>query len=318
MRRQARALNSKTAIVTGAAGGVGKATAAALAREGVKVALADLDQDAVDKAANDIGAGAIGLALDVSDLDAYTRYIDEVERQLGPLDILCNVAGIMPIGRFEEESANTTARLIDVNLHAVIHSTKEAARRMKARRSGHIVNVASGAGWIAGGGGATYCASKFGVVGYSEAVSLELRGTDVEISVVGPAVIKTDLSAGLKDVRGVRAVAPEEVADAIVEGLKSPRFAIFVPKAIGVMALGCSVLPYRTRHFLARVSHTDKLLLEADMGARTAYEARIAAAAATYKPPARQTETALKRESYGSRFGGPIAAKHPVEDQRCS
>src|ERR1700730_11161053 len=163
MSKQTRTLSGKTAIVTGAAGGVGKATAEALERQGVKVALADLDQAAVDLAAAETGSGAIGMALDVTDLGAYSRYIDEVERRLGPLDILCNVAGVMPVGPFESEPDNITERIIEVNLSAVIHSTKDAARRFKQRGSGHIVNVASGAGWIAGGGGATYCASKFGV-----------------------------------------------------------------------------------------------------------------------------------------------------------
>ena len=281
MAKQPRSLYGKVAIVTGATGGVGRATAKALAREGAKVALADLNQAAIETAAQEVGSGAIGVAVDVSDLDAYSRFIDEVEGRLGPLDILANVAGIMPVGPFEEEADATTARIIAVNLSGVIHSTKEAARRMKARGTGHIVNVASGAGWIAGGGGATYCASKFGVVGYSESVCLELRGSGVEISVVAPAVIKSQMSAGLKEVKGVRAVAPEEVAKAIVDGLKNPRFAIFVPKSIGVMAMMTSALPYRVRHAIARATNTDKLLLDVDKSARAAYEGNIATLAAT-------------------------------------
>jgi short-subunit dehydrogenase len=287
MAKQPRELRGKTAIVTGATGGVGKALAHALTREGVKVAMADLDQSKLDAAAAEVGGGAVGMALDVSDAEAYTRYIEEVEARLGPLDYLCNVAGIMPIGHFEDETEATTARIVDVNLTAVIHSTKEAARRMKPRGSGHIVNVASGAGWIAGGGGATYCASKFGVVGYSESVALELRGSGVEISVVAPAVIKTELSVGLKDIRGVRAIEPSEVADAIVGVLKRPRFAVFVPKAIGVMSMSFAAIPYRVRHFLSRMAKTDQLLLEADMGARVEYERKVAgdAPAPTAKEP---------------------------------
>jgi short-subunit dehydrogenase len=281
MAKQPRSLTAKVAIVTGATGGVGKATAKALAREGVKVALADLDRAAVEAAAQEVGAGAIGMALDVSDPAAYTRYIDEVERRLGPLDILANVAGIMPVGRFAEEPDATTLRILDVNLLGVIHSTKEGGRRMMARGTGHIVNVASGAGWIAGGGGATYCASKFGVLGYSESVSLELRGTGVEISVVAPAIIKSQMSVGLKEVRGIRSVAPEEVAEAIVQGLKYPRFAIFVPKSIGVMALMFSAIPYGVRHFLARAANSDRLLLDVDTGARAAYEGNIATLASS-------------------------------------
>jgi len=276
MAKQPRSLSGKTAIVTGATGGVGKALAHALTRQGVKVAMADLDQELLDAAAKDVGGGAIGMALDVSDRKAFSAYIDEVEKQFGPLDILCNVAAIMPVGDFDEETPATTERIIAVNLLGVIHSTKDAAHRMKRRGSGHIVNVASGAGWLAGGGGATYCGSKFGVVGYSESVALELRGSGVDISVVAPAVIKTELSTGLKEVRGVRAVEPSEVADVIVDVLRRPRFVAFVPKAIGVMAMGFSAVPYGARHFLARVAKTDKLLLSADMTKRAAYEKRVA------------------------------------------
>jgi len=277
MAKQPRSLAGKTAIVTGATGGVGNALAHALAREGVKVAMADLDQDKLDAAAAAVGGDAIGMALDVSDREAYSAYVDEVERRLGPLDFLCNVAAIMPVGDFDLEKPGTTDRIIEINLLGVIHSTKDAAHRMKRRGQGHIVNVASGAGWIAGGGGATYCASKFGVVGYSESVALELRGTGVDISVIAPAVIKTEMSTGLAEVRGVRAVEPSEVADAIVETLRHPRFAVFVPKAIGVMSMSFAAIPYRARHFIARVAKTDKLLLSADMSKRADYEHRVEA-----------------------------------------
>jgi short-subunit dehydrogenase len=278
-RKAPRELRGKVAVVTGASGGVGSALAAHLAREGVKVAMADLDQEALDAVAATIDApGVVAMALDVSDSAAYTRYLDEVELRLGPIDILCNVAAIMPIARFEEERDEMTARILAVNLAAVIHSTKDASRRMKARGSGHIVNVASGAGWLAGGGVATYCASKFGLVGYTESVAMELRGTGVDISVVAPAVIKSEMSKGLKDVRGVRAVEPWEVAAGIVDVLRRPRFAAFVPKSIGVMSLGFSAVPYPIRHFLTRISRTDLLLLNADRSARADYEQRVAAA----------------------------------------
>jgi short-subunit dehydrogenase len=187
------------------------------------------------------------------------------------------VAAIMPISAFDEERDAMSVRIVAVNLEAVIHSTKEAARRMKPRGSGHIVNVASGAGWLAGGGVATYVATKFGVVGYSESVSMELRGSGVDISVVAPAVIKTEMSKGLKDVRGVRAVEPWEVADGIIDVLQYPRFAAFVPRSIGVMAMGFSAVPYKLRHFLTRISRTDLLLLNADQSARVDYERRVAA-----------------------------------------
>ncbi len=162
-----------------------------------------------------------------------------------------------------------------MNLHAVLHGTKEALKRFKPRGHGHIVNVASGAGWVPGAGGATYSATKFAVVGLTEALALELHGSGVDISVVAPAVIKSQMSSGIGDVKGLKASTPDEVAAAIVEGLKQPRFAIFIPKAMGVMALTYSALPYKARGFLARVSGSDKLLFNVDAAAREKYEAAV-------------------------------------------
>jgi short-subunit dehydrogenase len=278
MGKQPKSLNGKVAVVTGASGGVGSALARKLAQRGVKVAMADLHQDKLEAVAASITSGTVlPMALDVSEREAYSRYLDEVELRLGPIDFLCNVAAIMPISPFDEERNDMTQRILDVNLGAIIYSTKDACRRMKARGSGHVVNVASGASWLAGGGVATYCASKFGLLGYTESVKMELRGTGVEVSVVVPAVIKSEMSKGLKDVRGVRAVDPAEVADGIIRVLERPKFAEFVPKSIGVMSLGFSAVPYRIRHLLTRVSRTDLLLLQADQSARTDYEQRLAA-----------------------------------------
>ena len=292
MAKQARSLRGKVAIVTGATGGVGKALSKALAREGARVGLCDLDQAKVDQVVAEIGGEVVGRVIDVTDAEAYSAFLDEVERRLGPLDVLVNVAAIMPIGPFEAEKDTTSRRIVDINLTAVVLSTKDAARRMKARGSGHIVNVASGAGWVAGGGGATYVASKFGVVGYSESVALELHGTGVDISVVAPAVIQTEMAAGLKEVRGLKPSTPEDVAEAIVDGLRRPRFAIFQPRAMGAMAFTFSAMPYRLRHALARLAKSDKLLLDFDPSARAAYETRVTAA-----PPATSNGTAKAKET---------------------
>ena len=278
---KARSINGKVAVVTGGTGGVGNALANALVAEGARVAICDLDPDLVEKAVLELnskappGAEAIGFPVDLSDRAAYTRVLDDSEKKLGPIDILVNNAGIMPVGPFEDETEVTAARQIDVNLHAVLHGTKLALARMKPRGRGHIINVASGAGFIPGAGGATYSATKFGVVGLTQALDLELHGSGVDVSLVAPAVIKTQLSSGIGDVKGIRAVAPEEVAEAIVAGIKKPRFAIFVPKSIGAMAMMYSALPFKTRGRMARMSGSDKLLFDVDKDARAAYESKV-------------------------------------------
>jgi short-subunit dehydrogenase len=187
----------------------------------------------------------------------------------------------MPIGPFDEENDDTTQRIIDVNLMAAIHSTKDVARRMMKRGEGHIVNVASAASWIPGGGGATYCASKSGLLGYCQSVALELNGTGVDVSLIAPGFIDTEMLSGVKDPPGLRRVTAEEVSTTIIDVLEHPRFAAFVPKRMGPMALTLSATPFRMRQWLARVTRTDTLMLHADAELRAGYEARAGVAAPT-------------------------------------
>src|SRR3954451_11243227 len=188
MSKTPRSLSGKVAVVTGGARGIGQAMARALAREGVVVAIGDLDAGAAQTAALELANGSIGLALDVTDRPGFTAFLDEVERTLGPIDILINNAGIMHVTPLDEEDDASVTRQIEINLHAVIHGTQEAMRRMRPRGSGHIVNLASMAGKSGFPHLATYCAAKPGVVGLSEAVRAEVRGTGIEVSVVMPGL----------------------------------------------------------------------------------------------------------------------------------
>jgi NAD(P)-dependent dehydrogenase (short-subunit alcohol dehydrogenase family) len=295
MAKQPRSLYGRVAVVTGGGRGIGKALALALVREGCRVAIGDVDSASAEAAAAELGGDAIGLALDVTDRPGFTAFLDEVERRLGPIDVLVNNAGIMPVGPLDEEDDATAIRLLEINLHAVIHGTKEAIRRMKPRGTGHIVNVASTAGKSGFPNLASYCATKHGVVGLSEAVRLELRGTGVEVSVVMPGVVKTELSTGLVETPAFKSSTPEAVADAIVEALQFARFDVFVPKSIGATLALTNLIPRRGREALGRALKLDRVLRDADRGARAAYEARAAASA-----PATDVviaETAAERES---------------------
>jgi NAD(P)-dependent dehydrogenase (short-subunit alcohol dehydrogenase family) len=274
-----RSLNGRVVAITGGGRGIGLAIARALAARGARVAVGDLDRASAEQAASELGAGAFGLALDVTDHPGFTAFLDEVERRLGPLDVLVNNAGIMAVTPLVEESGASIARQLDLNLHAVIHGTQEAMRRMVPRRTGHIVNVAS----LAGRSGfpmlATYCASKHGVVGLSEAVRSELRGTGVEVSVVMPGIVRTELSTGLGEARGVKTLTPEDVAADVVAALEVPRFDVFVPRMGGALIQFGALLPRRLRERIARLIHADQALLETDRAARAGYEARAAGSA---------------------------------------
>jgi NAD(P)-dependent dehydrogenase (short-subunit alcohol dehydrogenase family) len=278
MAKQPRSLAGKVAVVTGGGRGIGKAMSHSLAREGVRVAIADLDRAIADQAAAEVGGGAIGLALDVTDRPAFTAALDQVEQRLGPIDVIVNNAGIMPIGPFEEETDATAIRQLELNLHAVIHGSKEAVRRMKPRGTGHIVNVASIAGKFAAPGGATYAACKHGVVGLSESIRAELYGTGVEVHVVMPAFVNTELIAGTNELKGVKRQTPEDVAEAVVEALKFGRFDVYVPKSLVGLVRSSALSPRSLAEWLGR-KMGGKSLLQADKSARAAYEQRAAQSA---------------------------------------
>ena len=165
-------------------------------REGAKVAIGDLDKPLAEQAAAELGGETVGLELDVTRRDSFANFLDQVSERLGPLDVLINNAGIMPIGPFTSEDDATARRMIDINLHGVIYGMKLALPGMRQRGRGHIVNLASQAGKAGLPGGATYCATKHAVIGLSEAVRAELRDTEIEVSVVMPAVVNTELGSG--------------------------------------------------------------------------------------------------------------------------
>jgi NAD(P)-dependent dehydrogenase (short-subunit alcohol dehydrogenase family) len=279
MAKQPRSLHGRVAVVTGGGRGIGRALALALTSEGCRVAIGDVDTAAAKAAASELGGETVGLHVDVTDRPGFTAFLDEVEKRLGPIDILVNNAGIMTVGPFEDEPDATAVRLLEINLHGVIHGTKEAVRRMRPRGTGHIVNVASSAGKSGFPHLATYCATKHGVVGLSEAVRAELRGSGVEISVVMPNIVQTELSAGLVETPAFKNSTVDDVADAVVDALKFARFDVFVPKSIGPTVAVLNLVPRRAREAIGRALKIDRALVEADHGARAAYEARAAASA---------------------------------------
>src|SRR6059036_491967 len=275
--RRRRSPVGKVVAITGGARGIGLATAHALGRQGARVAIGDLDGDLAAQVAADLGAGAFGVGMDVTDNAAFTGFLDAVEHRLGPLDVLVNNAGIMTAGPIDAEDEALTARAVAINLEAVIHGTREGVRRMKPRRTGHIVNVSSAVSKVAGSHCATYVATKFGVAGFSEAVAIELRGTGVEMSVVRPSLCHTDLASGFAGLRGMPFIEPEDVAARIVETLQQPRFDVPVPKSMGPMLWLNQALPFRARLALAHVTKAGTILSHVDADKRAAYAERVKA-----------------------------------------
>jgi short-subunit dehydrogenase len=274
---RARSLVGKVVVITGGGRGIGAATASALARLGASVVIGDLDLDVAKGTAAEIDA--LALPLDVTDRRGFTQFLDDVEKQVGPIDVLINNAGIMRLGPFEDEDDRATAQQLAINLHAVIHGTREAVKRMRPRGTGHIINVASAAGKAGFPGGATYSATKHGVVGLSEAVRVELHRSGVEISVVMPAIVRTELAAGVNESRFIKPLDASDVADAIVKTLQHPKFDVFVPRSLDATFRFTRLLPRAAAEWVARAFKSDQVLFGASPEARVEYEARAAASA---------------------------------------
>jgi short-subunit dehydrogenase len=276
--RHARSLTGKVVVITGAARGIGRATAAVLVGEGAHVVIADLDTELAAKAAAELGCRSVGL--DVTDHAAFTAVLDDVERADGPLDVLINNAGVMPIGAFENDSHESAYRQFAINVFAVMHGTREAIKRMKPRGHGHVVNVASMAGVVPTPGAATYSAGKHAVVGFCESLWWELRGSGVDLTYVLPTLVNTELAADVKRTRAANVIEPETVAAEIIGALKVPRLAVFAPRSMARITKVSGLLPRRVGERFMTATGSDHVILDSLGGAgRAVYEARVAASA---------------------------------------
>jgi len=287
MAKERRSLNGKVVAITGGARGIGKATATALVRKGCRVAIGDLDLELAEATAAGLGGGTVALALDVTDRASFAAFIEETERQLGPVDVVINNAGIMPVTALVDESDDSIKRQLDINVYGVIVGCQLAIERMRPRGHGHIVNIASQAGKTAIPGIATYSGTKHAVVGISESIRGELRGSGVEVHCVMPTVVNTELTAGVGQ-KLIKPVEAEDVANEIVDALELGRFDVFVPRSNIVMTKLGALLPRRASEAIGRLMKADKLMFEVDHGARQAYEERAAASASeSAEQPAR-------------------------------
>jgi short-subunit dehydrogenase len=280
MAKQARILAGQTAAITGAARGIGRATAQALTRKGMRVAIGDLDVEAARKTAQELGPTAVALSLDVTERESFARFLDDAEAQLGPVDVLVNNAGIMQVGRFVDEDDLTARRMVDINIHGVILGMKLGLERMVPRGRGHIVNISSQAGKFGAPGGATYSATKHAVIGLTEAVRGELRlmgVADVRLSYVMPFVVNTELGGGLGQARGLKSLQPADVADAIVDALQHGTVDVWVPKSTRRTNLITGLMPRRLAEGIGRAMKADRVLADADPNVRRAYELRASA-----------------------------------------
>jgi NADP-dependent 3-hydroxy acid dehydrogenase YdfG len=272
-------LRGKVVAITGGARGIGLATARALRACGAQVSIGDLDAGLALEAATALGAA--GFALDVRDRDSFAAFIAATRAAFGPVDVLVNNAGIMPMGPFEAEDEAITDAMIDINLRGVIHGMRLVLPDMKTRRQGHIVNVASLAGRFPIPGASVYCATKFAVAGLTESLRGELRGSGVHLSLVLPSRVSTELSSGTGSSVGLPTASPEEVADAIVDALRFRLTEVTAPRYLKPLPGLFAITPRWLENGVRRLVGDDRILTRLDRKARAGYEQRLAGLAAT-------------------------------------
>jgi NAD(P)-dependent dehydrogenase (short-subunit alcohol dehydrogenase family) len=263
------------AAVTGGGQGIGRAIALALAGAGARVVIGDLDLESAQAVAREIGPGrASAVQLDVRDPESFAAFLDSAEAAFGPLAVMVNNAGVDWIGPFHEEPDDVSRREIDINLWGMTLGSKLALRRMLPRGHGHLVNVASGVGRVPLPGSATYSATKHGVVGLTESLRMEYRGTGIGFTLVQPSQVRTAMIDGQGTPRALPQIAPEDVATAVLDALGTGRFEVWVPRSQGVSARLGLLLPRRAREGVLRAIGVTRIAGATDLEARRAYHRR--------------------------------------------
>jgi len=247
-----RDLGGRRCLITGAASGIGRATATAAARRGADLYLTDIAAEGLDRVAAEIAAagGRVSWhrAADVSDHAAVVAMAAEVHAAHGSMDVVMNVAGVSTWGTISELQRSDWQQMIDVNLLGPISVLESFVPPMiEAGRGGHVVNVSSAAGLLGLPWHAAYSASKFGLRGVSEVLRFDLRRHGIGVSLVCPGGVRTPLVGTAKivgvdrDSPGIRkliarfekrAVTPEHVAERIVAGIEKDRYLVFTSNDI--------------------------------------------------------------------------------------
>jgi NAD(P)-dependent dehydrogenase (short-subunit alcohol dehydrogenase family) len=264
----------RTAFITGGANGIGLGIARAFAGAGAKVALADLDETALDTARTELSkvTEVETVVLDVRDREAYARAADQVEAALGPVSLLFNNAGVAGGAAPAKMSYALWDWGVGINLGGVINGVQTFLPRMAKRgEGGHIVNTASGAGLVALGSGVLYHTTKFAVVGMSEALWSELKPTGIGVSVLCPGPVDTNIMENTRKTQpeSGRTLTPEQRAQADERAARTKRFLErgVSPDAVGHMVLnavqGDQLYIYADHIMLEPIQMRTKALLDA-------------------------------------------------------
>lgn len=255
-------LRGRIAVVTGAAGGIGRCIALALAHEGMDLVLADVNDPGSRRVAQEVealGRRALCVTTDVRTRAAFERLLSETLTAFGSCHLLVNNAGVFHAGSVLDSRDEQWERVIAINLWGVIHGSRVFARHFVSQGEGHVVNVASGAGLMGTPGMTAYSASKFGVVGFSETLRWEVAERGVGVTVACPGVVRTDIGraqgVGLEhiDLDSLLRFAPEPepLARKIVRAIRRDSPRVFYGFEAHLFVL-LRLVPYRIADTLGR------------------------------------------------------------------
>lgn len=241
-------LRDKVVLITGAANGIGKATALAFAKRGARLVVTDIDGAGAEAVAAELGAGgaeALALKVDVANEEEVAGMIAETIEKMGSLDVLVNNAGVFVTGPAESTSMDDWKWVTDINVWPHVYAIRAALPYFKQRGSGHLVHVASAAGIMGTPGLSAYCMSKFAVFGMVESLAISLYGSGIGVSLVCPLWVNTGLldrgrsnldphleldevavrSLGSEFLKAT-GIPPDRVAEAMVDGVVEEKFLV--------------------------------------------------------------------------------------------
>jgi NAD(P)-dependent dehydrogenase (short-subunit alcohol dehydrogenase family) len=267
-----KTVQGKLAVVTGAGSGIGRATALALAEAGAHVAATDRDEEAAAATAREAearGARAMAMPMDVADREQVERVASVIRETLGEPAILVNNAGIGVGGMFLDTSLASWDRVVAVNLMGVVHCCHAFLPGMVATgQPAHVVNVSSMLGYTQGRGVSAYCATKFGVLGFSECLRAELVDHGIGVSVICPGIVRTNIirdsvlessehnveekRAEVEKLYRMRNYSPDRVARAILKAVRRNRAVVPVTAEARVFYYARRWLPWLVQLLLRR------------------------------------------------------------------
>lgn len=218
-------LTGKKAIITGAGKGIGRAIAIALAKEGVHLGLVARTEADLQKVAEEVKNDQITVSVATADISSHeqvTGAVDQLTNELGTVDILINNAGIAKFGGFLDLEVAEWEKIIQVNLLGMYYVTRAVLPTMIEQKSGDIINISSTAGERGGPVTSAYSASKFGVMGLTESLAMEVRKSNIRVTALTPSTVVTDLAInqGLVTGEEENVLQPEDLADLVIAQLK--------------------------------------------------------------------------------------------------